>query len=82
MPFRSSLLAPVASGQSQVTPAWLGYELANGSGADEVCYWRDMVFFPHFLNLLTKREILARVVFGAPPSGRAGRKQWAVELHT
>lgn len=80
LPFRSPLLAPVADGESPVTPAWLGYGLIDGSVADEVCYWRDMVFLPHFVNLLSKKEIQARVVFGKPLPGGTDRKQLAVEL--
>lgn len=80
LPFRSPLLAPVTDGQNPVTPTWLGYELAEGSVEDEVCYWRDMVFVPHFLNLLSKRKIQARVVFGEPLAGNLDRKQLAVEL--
>ena len=51
-----------------------------GSVADEVCYWRDMSFGPHFLNLLTKREIRAEVRFGQPRPADSDRKQLAREL--
>jgi len=50
--------------------------------ADEVCYWRDMTFFPHLLNLLSKKEIEAFVSFGAPIDGKMDRKEMARELHT
>lgn len=81
MPFYSSLLEPAAGGGCAVTPAFIRYSLADGVVADEVCYWRDMTFFPHFLNLLTKREIRAQVRFGAARSAAADRKKLARDLH-
>jgi len=80
LPFFSSLLQPAVAAGCPVTPAFIRYELADGSVADEVCYWGDMTFGPHFLNLLTKRAIRAQVRFGAarPPGG--DRKPLAREL--
>jgi 1-acyl-sn-glycerol-3-phosphate acyltransferase len=80
LPFFSSLLEPAVAGGGPVTPAFIRYELSDGSVADEVCYWGDMTFGPHFLNLLTKREIRAQVRYGdARPPGQ-NRKQLAREL--
>jgi lyso-ornithine lipid O-acyltransferase len=81
LPFRSSLLAPAAEAGTPITPCHLGYELDDGSVADEVCYWRDMTFVPHFLNLIRKREVRAFVRFGAPAKGSPDRKQLARDLH-
>jgi 1-acyl-sn-glycerol-3-phosphate acyltransferase len=69
LPFFSSLLQPAVTVGCPVTPAFIRYELADGSVADEVCYWGDMMFGAHFLNLLAKRAIRAHVRFGAarPP---------------
>jgi 1-acyl-sn-glycerol-3-phosphate acyltransferase len=80
LPFHSSLLQPAVENQWPVTPAWIGYSLEDGSVEDEVCYWRDMTFGPHFLNLLSRRIIHARVVFGRPVTGN-DRKLLAKELH-
>jgi len=81
LPFRSSLLAPAASQGWTVTPAWIGYALDDGVAGDEVCYWRDMTFVPHFLNLLSKKEIQARVAFGSPRAAGSDRKELARQLH-
>ncbi len=81
LPFRSSLLAPAQEHGWKASPAWIHYELADGSVADEVCYWRDMTFTSHFLNLLSKRRIQAFVSFGSAPTARMDRKEMARELH-
>jgi 1-acyl-sn-glycerol-3-phosphate acyltransferase len=82
LPFRSALLDPAVRHQWTVSPAWLGYEILDGSVGDEVCYWRDMTFFPHLLNLLTKEKISADLRFG--PSVEAGpcRKELARKLQS
>lgn len=76
LPFRSSLLQPAASRQWPVTPAWISYQLEPGEGtvADDVAYWREMTFAPHFANLLSKRVIRARVRYGEPIQGVGDRK--------
>jgi 1-acyl-sn-glycerol-3-phosphate acyltransferase len=83
LPFRPSLLEPAAANGWPVTPAWLTYEIdpSEGTRADDVAYWRDMTFAPHFLNLLAKRTIRGRVFFGEPVSGLPDRKQLARRLH-
>lgn len=81
LPFRSSLLAPAAERGWPATGAWLHYDLPGGSVADEVCYWRDMTFGPHFLNLLSKKNIQAFVSFGSPVSEGLDRKEMARALH-
>lgn len=81
MPFYSSLLEPAAQARWPVTPGWIGYRLDEGSVADEICYWRDMTFGPHFLKLLSKKKIYATVVFGEPIASGLNRKQMAASLH-
>jgi lyso-ornithine lipid O-acyltransferase len=81
LPFRPSLLAPAVAGQWQVTPIGLDYRLNDGSVSEEIAYWRDMTFFPHFLNLLSKEKIFARVSFGDPRPPGEDRKVLAPELH-
>lgn len=81
LPFRSALLASVTATQTPATPAWIGYHLERGVAEDEVCYWRDMVFLPHFLHLLSLPVIHAAVVFGQPLSGFQDRKALAAVLH-
>ena len=81
LPFRSSLLAPAIDHDCRVNPVWIGYELEEGSVEEEVCYWGDMSFGPHFLNLLGKRRIYARVRYGTPQSPGDDRKALAAALH-
>lgn len=81
LPFFSSLLEPAARGGWKVTPGWIGYRLDEGSVADEVCYWRDMTFGPHFLKLLSKPKIYATIVFGEPIERGLDRKEMAKALH-
>lgn len=81
LPFRPALLEPAVVRGWPVTSAWIGYRIEGGSAADEVCYWRDMVFGPHFLNLLSKERIHAVVVFGRTVPSGDDRKELARQLH-
>jgi len=81
LPFRSSLLAGAIEHGWPVTPSCIGYSMAEGSPERDVCYWGDMTFLPHFLNLLSRPSVLARVRFGAPESNRLSRKDLAHVLH-
>lgn len=81
LPFHSSLFKNAASEQWPVTPAWIGYEVKNGSVENEVCYWGDMIFFPHFLRLIQLDQITATVVYGEPIKGQTDRKEIARQCH-
>jgi 1-acyl-sn-glycerol-3-phosphate acyltransferase len=80
LPFRSSLLEPAAAAHSPTTVGCLSYSVQDGDVAEEVCYWRDMTFLPHLLNLLGKAAVEAAVRFQAVPPG-TDRKTFARELH-
>lgn len=82
LPFFSSLLEPAAKANWPVTPGWITYRLDEdeGSVADDICYWGDMTFLPHFLKLLSKKRIYATVVFGEPVEPGLNRKEMAVTL--
>jgi len=82
LPFRSSLLAPAEEHRWPVTASWIHYELPGGSAADEVCYWRDMTFFPHLFNLLGRRGFHAFVSFDEPLTEKLNRKEMARALHS
>jgi 1-acyl-sn-glycerol-3-phosphate acyltransferase len=82
LPFHSSLLAPATEQNWTVTPACVGYSIEDGSVADEICYWREMVFVPHLLNLLSKKRIDARVAYGPPAPPDMERKDMAKLLHS
>ncbi|MBL9129047.1 MAG: hypothetical protein JNL97_15465 [Verrucomicrobiales bacterium] len=64
-----------------MTPACLTYEASEGTVSEDVAYWRDMTFGPHFLNLLAKRWIVGRVEYGEPVEGIRDRKELSRVLH-
>lgn len=80
LPFKSSLLQAAADSRCAVAAAAIDYELAGGSVADEICYWRDMTLLPHLLNLLGKRTIESRIRFSPATRRNADRKSLAREL--
>lgn len=82
LPFRSSLLEPAEAHGWPVTAVRVGYKTDDGSVEDEICYWRDMTFLPHFLNLLSKRDIHASVSYGTTLPPGLNRKEMALALHS
>jgi 1-acyl-sn-glycerol-3-phosphate acyltransferase len=83
LPFRSSHLEPAIRSGATMRPAAIHYRMDGGSAAREACYWGDMTFLPHLLNLFTKRKTHACVAFGqevVKAAGR-GRKQNGLDLH-
>ena len=81
LPFKSSLLEPAVR---QPHPLWacaVGYELVDGDVSEEVCYWKDMTFAPHLVNLFGKRSLRAKVKFARVQNGGEDRKQLARRLH-
>lgn len=77
LPFHSSLLSPVENQTWPVTPAWIGYRLSDGTVEQDIAYWGDMTFGPHFLKLISKREIHAYVAYGEPLPPNLDRKEMA-----
>jgi 1-acyl-sn-glycerol-3-phosphate acyltransferase len=77
--FHAPLFSVCENGAAPVTPAFLRYALEDGEPEKDVCYWGDMTFLPHLLNLLTKRRILAGVIWGTPENCVENRK--AVARH-
>jgi hypothetical protein len=55
--------------------------MPEGSVSDEICYWRDMTFFPHLLNLLSRESFQAYVSFDTPLTAKLDRKEMARQLH-
>ena len=82
LPFHASLLAPAAVHQWPITAAWVGYEVREGSVEEDVCFWRDMSFLPHFLRLTSHGDIHARVEYGTPQTAGGERKEMARQLHS
>jgi len=81
LPFRPSLLAPAVAGNWPVAPVGLDYSVTPGSVGTDVAWWGDMEFFPHFLNLLGRDSVRARVAFGSARPAGPDRKALARELH-
>ncbi len=81
LPFRSSVLAPAVEQRWVITPAWIGYSLEDGLVEEEICYWRDMTFGPHALNLLSKRRVTVHVAYAASIDAGSDRKELARQLH-
>jgi 1-acyl-sn-glycerol-3-phosphate acyltransferase len=80
LPFKSSLLEPATNPAWPVAVGWLHYEIDDGDAGEEVCYWGDHTFFPHMLNLMSKRRVRATVRFGQCPERISDRKELARRL--
>jgi 1-acyl-sn-glycerol-3-phosphate acyltransferase len=82
LPFKSALLEPAANCSYPMSASLIEYHLEDGEVGEEVCYWKDMTFVPHLLNLLTKRRIEASVRFSEVQPGSKNRKELARRLHS
>ena len=82
LPFKSSLLEPATQQKHPLTVGHIQYTLADGDAGMEVCYWGDAVFFPHLLNLLSKRNVRASVRFAQVKNHSTDRKELAQQLHS
>ena len=80
LPFKSPLLEPATNPDWPVAVAWIHYDIDDGDASEEVCYWGNHTFFPHMLNLLSKRCVQARVRFGQFSERSQDRKQLARQL--
>ena len=72
--FHAPLFEAAVRAEAPITPAALMYEMSGGDPAVDVCYWGDMTFGAHFLKLLSKGDVEARIVLGSPKRGFADRK--------
>jgi len=82
-PFRPALLEWAAQAAYPVHFASLSYRTPpHGPGADQaVCWWGDMTFGPHLLELCRLPWIEATVRFGGEPIEDTDRKRLAERLH-
>jgi 1-acyl-sn-glycerol-3-phosphate acyltransferase len=80
LPFKSSLLQAAVAARCPIAAAGIDYHLADGSVADEVCYWRDMTLVPHLLNLFGKEAIETTVRLSSSRLRTGDRKTLAREL--
>jgi 1-acyl-sn-glycerol-3-phosphate acyltransferase len=81
LPFRTSLLEPAMNGKQPVTVGWIGYSLDDGAAETEACYWGDLSFGPHLLNLFAKRQIHATVAYATVGATTERRKEFGQRLH-
>ena len=81
LPFKSSLLEPATQQTHPLSVAWIQYQLEAGEVGEEVCYWGDMTFLPHLLNLLGQRTLRASVCFAPFQQNVNDRKELARKLH-
>ncbi len=77
LPFHPGVFESVAGSSHRITPVWIAYTLEDGDPAEDVCYWRDMTFAPHFFKLLGKKRVVATVRVGPVLEATADRKQLA-----
>jgi 1-acyl-sn-glycerol-3-phosphate acyltransferase len=82
LPFKSALLEPATDSSWPLSASLIKYRLEDGDVGEEVCYWKDMTFIPHLLNLLGKRQIEVSVRFSTVKPASQDRKQLARELHS
>ena len=80
LPFKSSLLEPAASGDHPLFAGHIDYHLEDGDVGEEVCYWKDMTFAPHLVNLMSKRRVEVRVRFTQLQRASTERKVLATQL--
>ncbi len=82
LPFRPSLLAPAADGKLPVWTATLTYATAppDPPASRAVCWWGDMTFGPHVLQLFGLSGIDARVTFSPEAVQNEDRKELARTL--
>jgi 1-acyl-sn-glycerol-3-phosphate acyltransferase len=81
LPFKSSLLEPALQQDHPLCAALIRYSVNDGLASEDVCYWGDMTFLPHFLNLLSKRRVRVSVSFTPIEETPACRKDLARHLH-
>jgi 1-acyl-sn-glycerol-3-phosphate acyltransferase len=81
LPFKSSLLEPIVGATHPLSVGRITYSLDKGSVEEEVCFWGDMTFFPHLVNLMKQPKIHARVSFAPVTQPASDRKELARQLH-
>ncbi len=82
LPFKASLLAPIAASTQPVQVATIHYDTPEGAppASDAVCWWGDMAFAPHGWGLLQLPRVQATVTFQKAPNATDDRKMLAQTL--
>jgi len=83
LPLKPSLLELAARRGEPVHYATLHYRTPEGEppAQEVVCWWNDMLFFPHVLRLLRLPHVEGSLHFGDGPVVAGDRKELARELH-
>lgn len=83
LPFRPSLLDPAVRRGYGVSCASVTYATPAGGPPARlaVCWWGDMTFGRHFLDLLGIRRVTATIRFGSEPVTDDDRRRLAERLH-
>lgn len=81
LPFHAPLLESAIRAEAAITPAAIAYEMEHGDPRQDVCYWGDMTFATHFLGLLGKGKVHAKIAFGKSREDLTNRKTAAQVLH-
>lgn len=79
--FHSTMLQPAIDADAPITPCSIAYEIDDGDPAQEICWWGNMTLLPHMWNLLGKKTIRTRIVFGEPLHASGDRKSLSMRLH-
>jgi 1-acyl-sn-glycerol-3-phosphate acyltransferase len=80
LPFKSPLLEPAVNSQHPLAVSYIHYEMNDGDASEEICYWGDHTFFPHLLNLLSRRGFRISVRFATVTNPSTDRKELARQL--
>jgi hypothetical protein len=82
-PLKSALLEWAARQRYPVHAATVRYATGDPArpAVDTVCWWGDMTFAPHFLNLLTLPRVRATIAFAEAPVVADDRAALATQLH-
>ena len=85
LPFRSALVQAAIDAAAPVVPVGLRWSSADPDvdPSEDIAYWKDHTFAPHFWRFLGLRGIEVEVSFGAARAPQAGadRKALAQDLH-
>ena len=71
LPFRSAMVESVILAEKKILPLCIRYTAINGAPADRsnldaVCYYGNMTFFPHLINLLKQKSVKVEVTVLPP----------------
>lgn len=82
LPFKASLLAYPAENNLPVHYATIHYSTPESEphASESVCWWTDITFPSHFIELLKLRKIYGTINFGSEPIANKDRKILATNL--